>query len=633
MKFFKTALASLLAMSTFAALPEAKAYDEDTHFYGTYAMARYAGIRHEVAVKIALSAQWMDESYISDPTSMIILPVTGVKKRRLLHFPSSRVVGAIDAVAQRKVVGFDDLGDFQKKLIDKVVEVTNYQGQLTGLNFMTETTEDHPFASELLMQGLKQGDLMMASASLHTLEDSFAHAGTPAEQGHASFWHWPDRPFASVDKYFRMVRATFSALVAIRSQLPPEALDCGLHLAALPSSVPNCQVDAETLSMNYSQTSAVRYAVSANTLKDPEYVATAVRDFMNRAVKANYAKLSDTQIDAIIKALHLDGTQDSYQAVETVIKSMVQRQISGKSQPLNVAFILSDMGRLKKDASNGEIMDYIDSYGLGVNALANADSEGIRNLVHAMAHELLKWQVPAPLTDSHRMEVEDDSSPIRAKEVEIRIANMRRLIRDLFNSDIELVGNNSKDQVGFAKEVFMDASVEPVLKKSMAYQATFNLREKNRWDHMIFRYLFPDLKDTDLDLLVTEGAKIYKLNEERKEYVAKRAEINKSDANWMSKKISLAKLDLQFAPVAGRLASTVESVIADIKPLVPTFLSDTVNTHITPSSDNYYYRNPRLFTQYRESGTIRPLLGASDAWTLEKLQAEAAAQTNLTGPK
>ena len=46
----------------------AKAYDEDTHFYGTYAMARYAGINHEVASRIATTAEWMDESNLSDTT-------------------------------------------------------------------------------------------------------------------------------------------------------------------------------------------------------------------------------------------------------------------------------------------------------------------------------------------------------------------------------------------------------------------------------------------------------------------------------------------------------------------------------------------------------------------------------------
>ena len=54
----------------------ARAYDEDTHFYATYAMARYSGISHEVAVKLATTTQWMDECFLSDPTSMIFYPLT-----------------------------------------------------------------------------------------------------------------------------------------------------------------------------------------------------------------------------------------------------------------------------------------------------------------------------------------------------------------------------------------------------------------------------------------------------------------------------------------------------------------------------------------------------------------------------
>ena len=86
MRLKKTApllTALLISVSALVVTPQAKAYDEDTHFYATYAMARYSGIRHEVAAQIALSAQWMDGSYISDPTSLIFMPITGIKTRRL----------------------------------------------------------------------------------------------------------------------------------------------------------------------------------------------------------------------------------------------------------------------------------------------------------------------------------------------------------------------------------------------------------------------------------------------------------------------------------------------------------------------------------------------------------------------
>ena len=104
----------------FTFVTNAHAYDEDTHFYGTYAMARFAGIKHEVATKIALSAVWMDESYISDPTSMIFLPMTGIKKRRLLHFPSTRIGGKLSADAQKRVFAIP-MSDLIKSITEKVV--------------------------------------------------------------------------------------------------------------------------------------------------------------------------------------------------------------------------------------------------------------------------------------------------------------------------------------------------------------------------------------------------------------------------------------------------------------------------------------------------------------------------------
>ena len=141
------------------------AYDEDTHFYSTYAMARHAGIKHEVAEKIALSAQWMDESFLSDPTSMMVLPITGIHKRRLLHFPSLRRGGSLSAAAQQKVLGFDNFEKTHLALINWAIKFLGYEGdaqQLQTLNLWTATEADDPFASELFMEGLKEGDLMKA---------------------------------------------------------------------------------------------------------------------------------------------------------------------------------------------------------------------------------------------------------------------------------------------------------------------------------------------------------------------------------------------------------------------------------------------------------------------------------------
>ena len=114
---------------------------------------------------------------------------------------------------------------------------------MAKLNFATQTEPAHAFATEAFDWKVeKEGNLMKASASLHVLEDSYAHAGTTAEQGHAFIWHWPDRPFGRPpDKYSDMVRRVFEALVAIRSQLPPGALDTNLKSVG---DSPNYQLDA-----------------------------------------------------------------------------------------------------------------------------------------------------------------------------------------------------------------------------------------------------------------------------------------------------------------------------------------------------------------------------------------------------
>ncbi len=143
---------TLLALLTaFAAATSALAYDEDTHFYGTYAMARHAGIRHEAATKLALSAQWMDESLMSDPTSMIFMPVTGVKKRRLLHFPSARKSKA-NSDAERQIFGMNDLGEFATEALETIAEWAGYKGKLDEINVFTTTESDDPFASQMLME-------------------------------------------------------------------------------------------------------------------------------------------------------------------------------------------------------------------------------------------------------------------------------------------------------------------------------------------------------------------------------------------------------------------------------------------------------------------------------------------------
>lgn len=608
---FPTLIITLFTLSSHA-------YDEDLHFYGTYAMARYSGIRTDIASKIALSAQWMDESFLSDPTSMIFLPVTGIKKRRLLHFPSSRVSGSITNRAQKSVLGYTEATDFQKKFVELLVSFSGFQGDVESINLFTETKEDHPFATELLMEGLKEGNLMKAGASLHVLEDSFAHAGTPAEQGHAAFWHWPDRPFSSVPKYQRMTKSVFAALVAIRNQLPPEAIDCSLKVD---STTPNCKLGFTELHASYNNNKLVEKTVAYDILKDPEYVKTSLENFFEQATEDKYLQITKQEFLQLMAEVPADGTIDAYSALEKLMIKMVQNQFESQKKIFDLPLVLKSMGKVNSLEAIS-LIDYIDSYNIDQEK-SNPKLGPVDYSVftRVLAYDLLRWTVPTPLNDSHRIEIEDDKNPIRKKEMELREANMQKLIAHLFNEHIQFIPNNSKDDVGFGKEVLMDASAEAQIpKKSNIIFATFTLKEKNAFDHMIFKYLFPSLDGKDLVAMVEVGAKLKQVEWRHEEYKKMRKQIQNSDSNAVMKKASLVKLDYQYADLLGATPSAISDLFDLVKQTSKEYVHDLLATHLVPSPDNYYYRKPALLQQYKDKGLIKPLLvEGQDVWTLKNI--------------
>jgi len=629
LKFLGTATLMFGAFLSFS--HPVRAYDEDTHFYATYSMARFAGIRHAVAVKIALGAQWMDESYISDPTSMIFLPITGIKKRQLLHFPSSRIVGSVSATTQKEILGLENISAFQENANKALLAAAGGDARLLdGMTFVTETEENHPFASQLMMEGLKEGSLMKCSASLHVLEDSFAHAGTPAEQGHALFWHWPDRAFAYPDKYFRMVRKLLPAIAAIRAQLPGEALDCNLKLGfedeVFPK--PNCQKSGKELAEAYSKIPTVVSTVTHDVLKDQDYLRTALDEFYDRGSKGKYLKMSKERFDELFNSLPLAENPDAYSLFERLISKTVGLQMASGEQLIDMPFILSDLGKLDtvNATPNIDIKDYVESWGDDSpdNVL---ESEGFKNFTHAIAYDLLLWHVPTPLSDTHRGELEDDKGPIRKKEMEIRIANMQKLIAGLYGINIELVPNNTKDQTGFGKEIRKEASAEPVFpdKKGVFY-ASFTMREKSQWDRMIFRYLFPSLRGYDANTILDVFAEYIAYAAGKAEYDAKSAEITSSNDSLWSKGQRLIQLNRDYSYVLTDGEKTLSDVTLKINPLMPQLVHDLLSTHLTPSPDNLYYANRDHFKAYQTSGVIKPLLGDADFWSLKDLEAQAASQ-------
>jgi len=632
----KAAPLVLLLLATFASAP-AQAYDEDVHFYGTYSMARFAGIRHEVASKIALAAQWMDESFMSDPTSMVFLPLTGVKKRRMLHFPSSRIVGGANVETQKEILGLGT-DSFQRGVIESFVKLTGFKGNLDSLNFFTQTEEDHAFASQMLMEGLKEGNLMKAAGGLHTLEDSFAHAGTAAEHGHADFWHWPDRPHASQAKYFRMTKAVFSALVAIRAMLPPEALDCSLRLKGKNKGEANCALNSIELNTAYSNLPIVKATLAYDPLRDPAYVRVALNDFYERAQKAKYLRMDRATFEAFVDRVKLDGKRDAYEALEEVMHLVINEGVrqtpklpadgaipstilGGDLVDLN--YMLIDMGRMRSADSltARDFIDYMDSFDADDPANPAKEGELFRGFVRSMAYELLAWNVPVPLSDTHRIERENDKGAIREKEMELRIAKMRELNKNLFGLDVRLLRNKSNDEVGFAFEMWSDPRAEAIIPiEEGVHYATFTLEEKRQWNLMVFKFLFPSLGEEVLLGLIETGAKLKAFSDRYSEYSTKRALITGSKANWFMQKARLLRLDHEYASVLLDLNSAAMSIFSNVKPIAQTYLSDIMNTHSIPDADNFAYRKIQRYTDARYCGNVKELLfPGRDVWNLDSL--------------
>jgi hypothetical protein len=583
MRVFALVLPLILAVS---GLP-AHAYDEDTHFYGTYSMARFAGIRHEVAVKIALGAQWMDESFISDPTSLLILPITGVKKRRLLHFPSSRVEGRLAGYNQDDTFGFK-INGLTSLVVQEAIKLLAYKGDLSTLVAHTTTEPNHEFASSLLMEGLKEGNLMKASASLHTIEDSFAHAGTSAELGHTALWHWPDRPFDDVAKYLQMTEVVFKALVAIRAQLPESALDCSLKSGPTEA---NCQLNAEDLVALYDVQPEVAATVSANVLHDPKFIQVVLRDFVDRALASGYLIRQTEGSEFYYRLLDTTLAQNAFVQIDTY--EMCYRYILdlvAHGKLLDLQVLPKDMGLVSDPTIS--FSDFLQSFAQFSGP--DQDPTGVKPFVREMVHRVLAGYVAAPLTDIHREEVEDDNAIPRRTEMQMRSAAMQALIARLYGTQVELVANNSKDDVGFVNEVLLKPAANPA--ELTAGKVSMNLQEKNAWDNMVFHYLFPNLAKTVLPTL----AKVM-------------VELNHPNQGW----------------------GWIDAVknMAMLTPFIHTYFSDTVNTHIEPLGDEKFYQNPELLARVKtRSPTLYPkFFGPKDVWSIDargSVHVQTAASVN-----
>lgn len=540
MNYFKKLVLFIAVVGSVPAM----GYDIDTHFYGTYSMARFAGIRHEVALKIATATQWMDESYASDPLSMIFLPQTGLKKRRLLHFPASRIANKL-TIDQLNVPFFLD------------------PSSKVPLKSLTETEAEHDFATEMFTEGLMEGNLMKVGAGLHTLEDSFAHAGTISELGHAHFWHHPDRPFideASVEKYFQMTRAVFKAMVAIRTLLPMDAIDTAAYGGAMTA---NYLMSADELADLYQSTPEVKSTVSKKILNDPTYVRFALENVFQRAKKANYIKEGYQSYLG-----QFENGQDSYQAAVSVAKVIPE-------QLIDINAVMKDTGR-----NTAITADYILSLG------------GVSELLGSVIRDFLSGIVPRPLDVFHRFEKEEDG-PLWVRELELRVANMRYLVYSLYNTDIFFVKNNTGTEIGFLKEIAKSPEAHPVFPQATrgVEFVTYSLDEKAEFNQVIFSFLFPKLSEytkNEIPLLAS--------------FITATSQLLKKDVNFADK----------MGGVVDYLAMKRDSILSgksiNLITAVKMAEQDILTAHVIPNPKNKYYKVPALLQKEIVNKEFKPLV-------------------------
>jgi hypothetical protein len=400
----------------------------------------------------------MDESYISDPLSMIVLPLTGIKKRRLLHFPGSPIANKLNpAEMQSRFAG-----------LLKSDPSSGY-----ALSTYTETEADHEFATELFTEGLMEGNLMKISAGLHTLEDSFAHAGTVAELGHAHFWHHPDRPYvdeASVEKYFKMARSVLKAMVAVRSLLPASEID---NEIAFSDQGPNAKLDGDKLGDLYHSNQLIHKFVSRKILNEPEFVDFVLRDIFGRAKKQGYVT---DGVNAYLNR-YTPG-QDSYAAAESISIALSEDREAFK-RIVSQTRILKDLGRPAENIDARYVVS------LGGNAGLTT------KVIHSMLNEL----VPRPMNEYHRFEKEEDGV-IWEKEMSLRVSNMRTLVQTLYKKDLFFLKNNTSSQAGYILELTLDPRANPKFPPKQSPNTeivTYSLKEKHEFNKMIFTFLFPKL--------------------------------------------------------------------------------------------------------------------------------------------
>lgn len=524
----------------------ASAYDIDTHFYMTYAMARYVGIKHEVASRIALGGEWGDENIITTPMSPTILTGTQLRK---VHFP-----------------GYVKAG-----------QLSTYQ--FLGVSDVTKTRAMHDFASELFTEGLKERDLFKAIQSFHTMQDSFSHHGTPQIFGHAYGGHWPDRPFwRDYEWYSRMVKANIEMLWAIRELLPESALDKNIN-AAPASSQKTYTMSANELAKHFVSLSEVRYAATHDIMRDREYVEFAVRYLVTMAIKNGYFYTNE-DIESWLGSEDYTQKKTGQEVLATLFSRILswEKQTNGDTMTTNKCiggrrifnrkFMSSDLGINLCDPI------WIEEHNQNPGGV-------ITELVDVLTQGYLPVP-PSPYTSLIEVEFE---GPIREKEMEIRIRNVRHLIWNLYGSNIQFQPNSKLRQQlndAFDRKPYIPKESFGIAKydaKTGIVNISISDEDQRQYSSMLKAYLLPSLT---------------------------------GEKTWIEFFVGLSQY------TSGSLSMSLYwgYKLWDYKNRLQ---ADIFKSRIVPQPDNTYYRNEAAFQAYKgnqfKTNLVRPEI--IEAWSLE----------------
>lgn len=395
MKVIAKTFALIISLSFVLSRP-ASAYDEDTHLRMTYAAARFVGINHEVALMLAMGSAWNDVSALTTPMGSLVI---GTRLRRLFHFPSSRSLS-----------------------------ISNVQVHGDGsFNIITKGGRLDPMGSELIIDGMRQGNLIMVGNGIHTLQDTSGHEGFSAELGHAYAGHEPDRPWRDMKKYEDMTLNVITAMLSIRKLLPPEALDYqSLKDRNLWKGGINSESSAETLAAEFLQ--HVRPMVSNDIFKDFRYTRPGTKYVLQRLQGLGFIN-QGVDLESLVKDEYFDGSKDIHEIFLAIVHDVSARELKSESI-MNQKMLLNDVltGYMLENDKNV------------FQQLADKFPERVReNIAIRIVTQMLEHYVPDRFGTSSlgfsNSFVYEPNNKLRELEMNLRMDDWRQLTNQMFGRD------------------------------------------------------------------------------------------------------------------------------------------------------------------------------------------------------